>query len=79
MKKVLIYTERWCAGGIESLITNIVEKINREKFIPIILVSQKETEVYDKRLKLANCNIIETLSQNYSNPMKRIIENMKVF
>lgn len=79
MKKVLIYTERWCAGGIESLITNIVEKINREKFIPIILVSQKETEVYDKRLKLANCNIIETLSQKYSNPMKRIIENMKVF
>ena len=31
-KNVLIYAERWCSGGIESLISNLVSNLDKSKF-----------------------------------------------
>ena len=50
-KNILIYTERWCTGGIESLLSNLINHLDDSKFNVNILVSQKETNIYDNLLK----------------------------
>ena len=61
-KNVLIYAERWCSGGIESLISNLVSNLDKSKFNIKILVSQKETSIYDDLLD--NIKIEEILKDD---------------
>lgn len=69
-KNVLIYTERWCSGGIESLISNLIKNLDKSKFNIKILVSQKETNIYDEILE--NVEIREILRKKCGNPFIRM-------
>ena len=75
-KKVLLYIDRWGTGGIESLLVNIIDKINKENFETNILVSQKESNVYDLVLKKNNCVINEILKKQNKNPVLRILKTL---
>lgn len=77
MKKVLIYTERWSVGGIESLIVNLIKNMNKDKFDVNILVSQKETEIYDDYLK--EIKVKEILEKKCKNPFIRIFKTITKF
>lgn len=85
-KNILIYTERWCSGGIESLLSNLIKNLDKAKFNIKILVSQKETNIYDEMLK--NVEINEILKKKCDNPFirmfntiirfKKMIKNKKI-
>ena len=74
-KKVVIYCERWLEGGIEEIVSNIISKSNNNFKI---IVSQKETEKYDKILKEHNVELI-ILHDKIKNPIIRMICNFKIF
>lgn len=74
-KNVVIYCERWFDGGIEEIISNIISKSNNSFKI---IVSQKETEKYDKILKEHNVKLI-IMHDKIKNPIIRMIYNFKIF
>lgn len=76
-KNVLIYAERWCSGGIESLISNLVSNLDKSKFNIKILVSQKETSIYDDLLD--NIKIEEILKEKVENPFVRMFKTIIKF
>jgi len=71
---VVIYTERWCTGGIESLLANLIKNIDHSKFNVNLVVSQKETNIYDSLLE--DCHIDEILEKKCENPFKRILKTI---
>ena len=73
-KNVLIYTERWCSGGIESLLANLIKYLDKSKFNVEILVSQKETDIYNSILN--GVSIEEILEKKCSNPFVRIFNTI---
>ncbi len=73
-KNILIYTERWSIGGIESLLSNLIKNLDKSKFNINILVSQKETEIYDEILE--RINVEEILEKKYKNPFARIFNTI---
>lgn len=73
-KNILIYTERWCSGGIESLLSNLIKHIDKSKFNINILVSQKETDIYDEIL--GNNKVDEILDKRCENPFSRIFKTI---
>ena len=77
--KVLQYTERWGTGGIEAFIMNLYRNIDVKKVEMDILTSQNESDIYDEEIKKYNGNKISTLEELYSSPIKRMINNLKVF
>ena len=76
-KNVVIYTERWCTGGIESLLANLIKNIDNSEFNVNLVVSQKETDIYDNLLE--QCNINEILEKKCTNPFKRIFKTIMKF
>lgn len=74
-KNIVIYCERWLDGGIEEIVSNIISKSNNNFKI---IVSQKETEKYDKVLKEHNVELI-ILHDKIKNPIIRMIYNFKIF
>jgi hypothetical protein len=69
-KKIIIeYSERWTSGGIESYILNLVKLLNHSKFDIRIVVSQKETDIYDKELSEYGINVIALSQIVYHNPI----------
>lgn len=78
-KNVVFYTDRWSSGGIESFIVNIVSGLDKEKFSPMILVAQKESNVFDRKLEENGCKMQTILNRSYKNPWKRIFANLKRF
>ena len=78
-KKVLLYTERWCPGGIEALLVNILNNLDKDKIDVEILVSQKETNMFDKELTKNNCKVSQILNTIYEDPIKRTLNNLKMF
>lgn len=77
--KVLLYTDKWTIGGIESFIINLYQNINKEKFDVDIMCSQKQTNIYDEILNKDNKKILITLNKKYNSPILRTIMNLMVF
>lgn len=75
-EKVVFLCQRWTTGGIESIITKILHFINKDKYEFEIVVSQKETDVFDKELRNYNINIIQLNNKFEKNPL---IRNIKSF
>lgn len=48
MKKVLVYNDRWCSGGVESLWSELIAYFPQGEFEISLLVGQKETDIYDE-------------------------------
>lgn len=78
MKKIVYFCQRWTSGGIESLITKILSNINDDNIYKI-LVSQKESDVYDLELKKNNIEMIILNSKNTKKPLKRNLNSFKSF
>lgn len=51
MSKLLIFNERWCSGGVESLWANILAYSPESALEIVIAVWQKETNIYDSLLE----------------------------
>lgn len=79
MKNILIYTERWMSGGIESLLINLVNNLDKKDLKINFLVSQKESEIYDDTLKDNDINMYTTLEKKYRNPIYRTFLNLLIF
>lgn len=76
MKKIVIFNDHWCSGGVESLWTNFINEMgNSDELRFTILASQKETDIYDKMLIKNNVKIVTVLDRIYKNPIIRTIKN----
>lgn len=75
-EKVVYLCQRWTTGGIESIITKILHFINKDKYEFEIVVSQKETDIFDNELRNYNINIIQLNNKFEKNPL---IRNIKSF
>ena len=73
-KKVVYLCQRWTTGGIESIITKILHYINKDNYEFEILVSQKETDIFDNELNSLNINIVQLNKKIKKNPIIRNIE-----
>ena len=78
-KKVLLYTDKWTTGGIESFIINLYQNIDKNKFDVDIMCSQKQTNVYDEILSTDNKRVLTTLIKKYNSPILRTTMNLLVF
>ena len=76
MKNIVIYTERWTSGGIESFITNAIKNIPNKEYNISILTSQKESIIYDTELKKRNIEF-KVIHKTIRNPIKRIFLNFR--
>ena len=72
MKNICLYSEKWTSGGIESFLVNLVELLSK-KYNFTIVTSQKETNIYDEKLKENNCKVITMNKSIIKNPIKRTI------
>ena len=76
MKKVIIYNDRWCSGGVESMIMNLLSHYDFSDVKIVILVGQKETCIYDDFLSKKGFSVIPILDGTVSNPIIRDIKVM---
>lgn len=72
MKNICLYSEKWTSGGIESFLVNLVELLSK-KYKFTIVTSQKETNIYDEKLKKNNCKVITMNKSIIKNPIKRTL------
>lgn len=72
MKNICLYSEKWTSGGIESFLVNLVELLSK-KYKFTIVTSQKETNIYDEKLKKNNCKVITMNKSIIMNPIKRTL------
>ncbi len=80
MKHIVIFNDHWCSGGVEALWTNLISSMpDKEDFKFTILVSQKETEIFDDTLRQNSVEILTVLSKVYKNPILRTFKNMQLF
>ena len=78
MKKIIIYNDHWCSGGVESFWTNIINSIGiTEDFHFRILVAQKESDIYDSILEKNNVKVEYIIDKPTGNPFKRIYTTNK--
>ena len=77
--KVLLYSERWTSGGIESFIMNLYRNLDREKIEADILTSQDESDIYDEEIKKIGGNKYVTLEKKYNSPIIRTLKNLIQF
>lgn len=76
MKKIVIYNDRWCSGGVESMIINLLLNGDFSKFDIYLLVGVKETNIYDEMLNKLNIHFITILPTTY-NPIVRDLKILK--
>ena len=77
--KVLMYTERWTSGGIESVIMNIYKNIDWNKFNIDILVAQDENKLYDEEISKRGGHKFKILDSPDKSPIIRTIKTVKMF
>ncbi|MCM1131656.1 MAG: glycosyltransferase [Roseburia sp.] len=77
MKHIVIYNGHWCSGGAESMITNLLDAMNKEDLKFTILATQKETDLFDDVLKRNNVNFLTVLDKPISNPVLRTMKNSR--
>lgn len=64
--KIILFIDKWDAGGIETYLLSNLERIKSETLKFTIVTSKKLTTVYDYRLKNLNIEIVELLDKEYS-------------
>ena len=77
MKKIVIFNSHWCSGGVEALRVSILENLKDEELSFTILATQKETDIFDQRLKNINVPLKTVLNKTYNNPIIRTYKNTK--
>lgn len=75
MFKLLVFNERWCAGGVEALWANLLAHMPDVECEIVLLVGQKETNIYDDLLSKKNIRMVVMQRERLSNP---IIRNIKI-
>jgi len=76
---ILLYSNKWLSGGIESFIMTLYKNIDREEFNVDILVSQDINSLYDDDIKAYGGTKFRTMDKIYQSPIKRTIHNFKAF
>ncbi len=82
MYKLLVLNERWCSGGVESLWANLLSFMPQSAFEVVVLVWQKETDIYDDLLKKKNVRIVVMGDGEIYHPIKRdllILHSLKKY
>ena len=74
MKRICIYCEKWSAGGIESFIASMIQKMNVADFQIDLVCSRVENSPFTETLR-AKGIMIHVLSGNRN----RILSNRKLF
>ncbi len=74
---IFFLCQRWTSGGIESVINNIINYSDKEKYKFEIVASQKETNIFDSNLKNNNVNFIQLNDGFEKNPIIRNIKSFK--
>lgn len=77
IKQVLILNDHWCSGGAEALWVNILSSIGICDHIKFtILVTQKETDMYDEILEKNNVTLMTLTNKQFKNPIIRTVYHM---
>lgn len=79
MPKLIIYNDRWCSGGVEALWSNLLHFFSDNTLNIILLVGQKETDIYDNLLQQKNIKMIVINEKPIINPIKRSLKIKKSF
>lgn len=79
MKRIVIFNDHWCSGGVESLWTNLIAHMPKNDFEFIILATQKETDIYDSFLNEKGVKLISIFNRVISNPVIRTQKNISGF
>lgn len=79
MKNIVIFNEHWLSGGVESLFMNLISNITDNDLKITILVTQKESDVYDSFLAQANIKLISIFDKPIANPIIRTLKNSRGF
>lgn len=74
--KVLMFTEKWSAGGIESVIMNIYRNIDWNNFNIDILTAQDESSLYDQEINKKQGKKIKVLDTPQKSPILRSIKTI---
>lgn len=75
MKHIVIWNSHWCSGGAESMITNLISAMDKSNLQFTILVTQKESNLFDDILKENQVNFKTILEKPISNPIWRTLKN----
>jgi glycosyltransferase involved in cell wall biosynthesis len=76
MKNILIYTEKWASGGIESILSELIRNIDKSNLNINILVAKKESDFFCDELDKSNVNIYEVLKNRINNPILRTLKTI---
>lgn len=79
MKKILLFSDKWGNGGIESFVMNVIRCLDNTKYNITLVCAKKITDLYDDELKEKNIKTIELLSKGGNSPGMRRIEALKRF
>ena len=74
--KVVEFVDGWTPGGVEKYIIQLIKSIDRNRFNPIILTTQKKTELFDKDISDNNIEFIVMGKVKEKNPIFRIIHSL---
>ena len=75
MKHIVIFNSHWCSGGAESMITNLIAAMDKSDLKFTILVTQKETDLFDEILNQNQIHFKTILDKSVSNPIFRTLKN----
>lgn len=75
MAKLMIFNDRWCPGGVEALWFNLLSFFPNDGLDIVLLVGQKETDIYDALLQRKNIRMVVINETVIVNPIKR---NLKI-
>ena len=79
LKKILLFSDKWGNGGIESFVMNVIRCLDNTKYNITLVCAKKLTDLYDDELKEKNIKTIELLSKGGNSPGMRRIEALKRF
>lgn len=77
--KVIMFEERFGLGGIETFITNVLSRINRDLFDVRLVVVNKATDQYDELLKALGIKPVILVPGLELNPIKRFQKGLPAF
>ena len=74
MNKVVIYNDRWCSGGVESMIVSLLTHSDFSDINITILVGQKETNIYDSCLDKIGLKIVPILGKIHTRYLTEVVK-----
>lgn len=78
--KILLYTEKWDNGGIESFLVNLLKNMERKDEEKVsLLTSQNITSTYDNQLKKMGIEKKSTMKRIIKSPVLRMLVNFNLF